>query len=72
MLSKAEIEAAIMDLKEGEPEEALRILESLLDEGDYFDDICDCDFDAKDNCESCTCGAAQFLIGFVEKSDSEV
>lgn len=67
MISKAEIESAMADLHEGDIEEALSILGHLLENGDFYDDMCDCDFDAKDNCELCTCGGAQFLMGFKEE-----
>ena len=66
LISKADIQRAMIDLHEGDIEEALSILGELLDRGDFIDDMCDCDFDAKDNCELCDCGEAQFLIGIKE------
>lgn len=63
LISKADIERAMSELQDGVVEEALSILGELLESGDFIDDMCDCDFDAKDNCELCDCGEAQFLIG---------
>lgn len=66
MINKADIENAMKDLHEGDIEEALSILGYLLENGKFLDDMCDCDIDAKDNGELCTCGEAQFLMGLVD------
>jgi CTP:phosphocholine cytidylyltransferase-like protein len=66
MISKADIERAMEDLHEGDIEEALSILGHLLENGDFIDDMCDCDIDAKDNFELCDCGAAQFFMGLID------
>lgn len=63
LISKADIHRAMNDLHEGDIDEALSILGELLERGDFIDDMCDCDFDAKNNCELCDCGEAQFLTG---------
>jgi hypothetical protein len=68
MISKADIEKAMEDLHEGDIEEALSILGELLEHGDFYVDFCDCDIDAKDNCEDCTCGLAHFLVGFKDEN----
>lgn len=61
MISKAEIEIALSELEDDEPTSAIEILKYLLNKGNFIIDMCDCDFDAKDNCEDCTCGLAHFL-----------
>lgn len=61
MISKAEIRNALSELEDGEPTSAIEILKYLLNKGDFIIDLCDCDFDAKDECEDCTCGMAHFL-----------
>jgi hypothetical protein len=66
LISKNDIDTAIQDLHDGDIEEALSILAYMLEKGDFFNDICDCDLDAKDNCEVCSCGLAQFFIGLKE------
>lgn len=61
MISKAEIEIALSELEDDEPNSAIEILKYLLNKGNFIIDMCDCDFDAKDECEDCTCGMAHFL-----------
>lgn len=61
MISKAEIEIALSELEDDEPTSAIEILKYLLNKGNFIIDMCDCDFDAKDECEDCTCGMAHFL-----------
>lgn len=34
---------------------------SMDKESEWYVDLCDCDIDAKDNCEDCTCGEAWYL-----------
>lgn len=62
-ISRSDIKTAMGELHDGDIEEALSILGYLLEKGDFYSDICDCDIDAKDNCEDCDCGEAQFLQG---------
>lgn len=64
MISKAEIEEALSYLEDNDTTKAIEVLKYLLDKGNYYTDLCDCDFDAKDNCEDCTCGLAIFLQSF--------
>lgn len=61
MLSKYQIENALSELEDGETTEAIEVLKYLLNNGKFYIDMCDCDIDAKDNCEDCTCGLAHFL-----------
>jgi len=61
MISKSEIEIALSELEDGEQTSAIEILKYLLDKGNFIIDMCDCDIDAKDECEDCTCGMAHFL-----------
>lgn len=68
MLTKLDIVNAMEDLHEGDIEEALSVLGFILENGKFIDDMCDCDIDAKDNGELCTCGEAQFLVGLEEDS----
>ena len=60
-ITKHLIREALLDLKEGERLLADEILEALLRDGSFNDDMCDCDTDAKDNGELCDCGLAQYL-----------
>lgn len=64
MLSKFEIEDALSELEDGDTTKAIEVLKHLLDKGNFYADMCDCDTDAKDNCEDCTCGLAMFLESF--------
>ena len=61
MLSKYDLENALSELEDGDATEAIEVLKYLLDKGSFIVDICDCDIEAKDNCEDCTCGLAHFL-----------
>lgn len=61
MISKSEIENALSELEDGETTSAIEILKYLLNNGNFIIDLCDCDFDAKDECEDCTCGLAHWL-----------
>jgi hypothetical protein len=65
MISLSDVKIAISELQDNDETAnslAVEILEYLVKNGNWYTDLCDCDFDAKDNCEDCTCGLAQFLI----------
>ncbi len=61
MLTLNQIRDAYDEAVDKKAEQAVAVLQHILDSNLWFTDICDCDIDAKDECEDCTCGEAIFL-----------
>ena len=61
MLTLNQVKDAYNEAVDKKAEQAVAVLQHILDSDLWFTDICDCDIDAKDECEDCTCGEAIFL-----------
>lgn len=61
MLTLNQVRDAYDEAVNKKAEKAVAILQHILDSDLWFTDICDCDIDAKDECEDCTCGEAIYL-----------
>lgn len=61
MITLNQIKDAYDEAISKKAELSVAILQHIIDSDLWFTDICDCDIDAKDECEDCTCGEAIFL-----------
>lgn len=71
MLTLNQVKDAYDEAVDKKAELSVAVLQQILDSDNWFTDICDCDIDAKDECEDCTCGEAIFLVLNTKSQEEE-